>query len=309
MRSCGVKQKDAVSGVRIINAAEHPVLSNRLSYCSLQHFLTETVAQRSLDDCAVIDLDGSLGIVWQSTVGFKDQFAFFRQLRPVKLIRDHVTTKMTAVDQIKPSFGVHHRNTVIEYFPQGKRDKPEEVAVILEKCKNDIVKEEIKSKWLNLSTSLGREEAAYMCTLKPDEIEKMLAVRGIQIKLMKGSSKKWFLLDDYSLCDAKGSCPHMQDELFDVGATLMCPTSHWAMGWVCHTLEPFKSAVDLANTNYTAYANYLAPIIDQWMGVQVCHSFYFGVFLLFLSVARSSVAQFHRSMRPSPCCRWIFTLG
>jgi len=46
---------------------------------------------------------------------FKDQFSFWSQLRPVSHIRDHVHTKMAAVEHTSPSFGIHHRNTVIEY--------------------------------------------------------------------------------------------------------------------------------------------------------------------------------------------------
>ena len=55
--------------------------------------------------------------------------------------------------------------------------------------------EEKKSQWLNATRSLGREEAAYMCTLKVDEIERMLQARNISITLTKGASQKWFLLD------------------------------------------------------------------------------------------------------------------
>ena len=34
-----------------------------------------------------------------------------------------------------------------------------------------------------------------MCTLKVDEIERMLQARNISITLTKGASQKWFLLD------------------------------------------------------------------------------------------------------------------
>lgn len=275
---CGIPQSAVVPGVRVIAAARHPTLNNRLKYCSLEHFVDKVGVENNvtgIDDCQVLDLGGDLGIVWQKQVGFKDQFGFWSQLRPVSHIRDHVLAKMAAVEHTKPSFGIHHRNTVIEYFPQKTRHQPEQVVKITEKCIRDYVNEEKKSKWLNATRSLGDEEAAYMCTLKVSEIEKMLKVRDISITLTNGTSQKWFLLDDFSLCDHKGDCPYMQNALFEVGAEVMCPTPHWAMGWVCHTHEPFKSDGEAANGNFTAYPNYLAPIIDVWVGTLV--EFYFGL--------------------------------
>ena len=65
-------------------------------------------------------------------------------------------------------------------------------------------------------------------------------------------------LDDFSLCDHKGDCPYMQNALFEVGAEVMCPTPHWAMGWVCHTHEPFKSDGEMANGNFTVASDFEA---------------------------------------------------
>ena len=50
----------------------------------------------------------------------------------------------------------------------------------------------------------------------------------------------------------------MQNALFEVGAEVMCPTPHWAMGWVCHTHEPFKSDGEMANGNFTVASDFEA---------------------------------------------------
>ena len=85
------------------------------------YFLFDAMPEQQLQ---VLDIGGDLGIVWQSTdayardfkgtVGFVDQFAFWRHLRPAKRLRDFVQTRIDSVEQTSPSVGVHHRNTVIE---------------------------------------------------------------------------------------------------------------------------------------------------------------------------------------------------
>eukprot|EP00040_Diaphanoeca_grandis_P027016 m.152721 g.152721 ORF g.152721 m.152721 type:complete len:503 (+) comp30812_c0_seq1:359-1867(+) len=256
---CGIPQSDAVAGVKIVSASSHSILSNPNHYCHEKYFLDQVLADKTIDDCFVLDLEGDKSVLWQSTVGFHEPIVFWQALRPVKLIRDFVQAKFDSTPMITPSFAVHHRNSIRE----SKRD--EDPQVVLEMCTKYISSEGKKFGW----NAGPPEEDGWMCTLTVDQVERILARGGVDIKLQRNSTAKWWLLDDFSLCNHKGDCPYLQNELFAHGAVVACTDPHWAHGWTC-SKEDLLTQMQLGeNENYTKISNYLSPVIDQWVAVSV----------------------------------------
>eukprot|EP00040_Diaphanoeca_grandis_P025715 m.4056 g.4056 ORF g.4056 m.4056 type:complete len:497 (+) comp3027_c0_seq1:398-1888(+) len=260
--SCGILQSSAAAGVKVVSASTHPVLSNPNRYCTEKLFFHRILNGKSLDDCFVLDLEGAHSVKWQSKVGFHEPLVFWQALRPVKLIRDFVQAKFDSYLMFKPSFAIHHRNTLNErrFSPKYINSGPIDMIAA---CSEFITSEGRKFEW----NAGPPEEDGWMCSLTVPQIEKILTRGGIDVKLEAHSKQRWWLLDDFSLCDPSGDCPHLQNDLFAHGALLAC--SHPQSRWSCVKEQLYHPMKLHANSNYTAVDIYLSPVIDQWIGVSV----------------------------------------
>jgi len=257
--ACGIPQSKAVKGVAIIAAKDHPTLSNTARYCREDHFRTQILAGRTMDDCHVLDIEGDMSVLWQTTVGFQKPLVFWQALRPVQIIRDFVQAKIESYPMTSPTFSIHHRNSIHESKHTEGAEK------VIEMCTKYITSEGKKFGW----NAGPPEEDGWMCTLTVNQIEKILARGGVEMDLTEGQQQKWWLLDDFSLCNHKGDCPYMQNELFKHGAVVACNDPHWALGWTCRKEKIIEELEKEAHPSYTQVTHYISPIIDQWIGVMV----------------------------------------
>jgi hypothetical protein len=93
--------------------AKHPFLGDETQFCVAEDpqgkvdFTTGSWA-----DCGMIDLGGKDGVVWTTEgfgYGFKDPFAFFKYMRPVKAIRSLVEDFLAIANLGTPLLTVHNR--------------------------------------------------------------------------------------------------------------------------------------------------------------------------------------------------------